>query len=452
MAVSATTTTVLDVPTLVSQLMSLERQPITKLQTKVTDTESKISSFGTIKGLVSTLQSALTKVSTSLEGYAATSSDATVFSTTASSSAVAGSYTLSITSLARAQTLVATGQLSSTSAITGGSESTLSINVGGTATDITISANATLNDIRSAINAANIGISATIINDGSGTPYRLALTSSKTGTANAITSISSSDTALNALVTYGGGSTSLTEVAATNAQFTVNGIPITSATNTVTDAIQGVTLNLKNTTTSATLTVERDTSGMKEAISSFIEGYNALVSQLKSRSAYSTTSSGTTSQPLLAGDGTLRLMLEQLRGILSTPSTGGTLSYLAEVGVSVQADSSLKLDSSKLDSAMNSNFADVQNLFNSTSGFITRLDTWATSALETGGLIDTRVHTLNDSIDNYNEQIDKLELRMKVIQAQYTATYTKLNTFLGTMNALSSYLTSQFSSSSNSSS
>jgi flagellar hook-associated protein 2 len=451
MAVSATTTTVLDVPTLVSQLMSLERQPITKLQTKVTDTESRISSFGTIKGLVSTLQSALTKVSTSLGGYTATSSDANVFSTSASSSAIAGSYTLSITSLARAQTLVATGRLSSTSAITGGSESTLSINVGGTATAITIPANATLNDIRSAINSANIGVSATIINDGSGTPYRLALTSSKSGTANAITSISSGDSALNALVGYGGGSSGLTEVAATNAQFTVNGIPITSATNTVTDAIQGVTLNLKNTATSATLTVERDTSGMKDAVSSFVEGYNALVSQLKSRSAYSSSSSSTSKQ-ILAGDGTLRLMLEQLRGILSTPATGGTRSYLAEVGVSVQADSSLKLDSSKLESAMTSNFADVQNLFNSASGFITRLSTWGASAVDTGGLIDTRVHTLNDSIDNYNDQIDKLELRMKVIQAQYTATYTKLNTFLGTMNALSSYLTSQFSSTSNTSS
>jgi flagellar hook-associated protein 2 len=451
MAVSATTTTVLDVPTLVSQLMSLERQPITKLQTKVTDTESKISSFGTIKGLVSTLQSALTKVSASLEGYAATSSDTSVFSTTASSSAVAGSYTLSITSLARAQTLVATGQLSSTSAITGG-ESALNITVGGNPATVTIPANATLNDIRSAINSANIGVSATIINDGSGTPYRLALTSSKSGTANAITSISSSDSALNALVHYGGGSSAMTETTATNAQFTVNGIPITSATNTVTDAIQGVTLNLKNTATSATLTVERDTSSMKEAISSFVEGYNALVSQLKSRSAYATSSSGTTTQPLLAGDGTLRLMLEQLRSILSTPATGGTLSYLAEVGVSIQADSSLKLDSTKLDSAMNSNFSDVQNLFNSASGFITRLSTWGTSAVDTGGLIDTRVHTLNDSISTYNEQIDKLELRMKVIQAQYTATYTKLNTFLGTMNALSSYLTSQFSSTSKTSS
>jgi flagellar hook-associated protein 2 len=449
MAVS--TTTVLDVPSLVSQLMTVERTPITKLQTKVTNTENKISSFGTLKSLVSTLQSSLTQVTSSFAGYAATSSDTNVFSASAGDTAVAGSYTLVVTSLARAQTLVATGQTSSTTALAGNSGSTLSINVGGIATDIAIPANATLNDIRSAINSANIGVSATIINDGSGaTPYRLALTSSKTGTANAISSITSSDATLNALVAYGGGSSSLTEVTATNAQFTVNGIAITSASNTVTDAIQGITLNLKNTTASSILTVERDSSGMEKALSSLVDGYNALVSQLKSRSAYPKSSSDTSQ--VLAGDGTLRLMLEQLRGILSTSATGGGMSYLSEAGISIQADSSLKLDTSKLGRAMASNFADVQNLFNSASGFVTRLNTWATSALQTGGLIDTRVHTLNDTIDNYNEQIDKLEKRMSILQQQYTTTYTNLNTFLGTMDALSTYLTSQFSTSSKTSS
>ena len=445
MAVS--TTTVLDVPSLVSQLMAVERTPITKLQTKVTDTESKISSFGTLKGMVSTLQSALTQVTSSFASYAATSSDTSVFSASAGNTAVAGNYNLVVTSLARAQTLVAAGQASSTTAITGSSGSTLSITVGGTkAPDITISANATLNDISSAINAANIGVSATIINDGSGTPYRLALTSSKTGTANTISDISSSDTALNQLL----AKANMTEVAATDAQFTVNGISIKSASNTVTDAIQGITLNLKNTTTSSTLSVDRDTSGMEKALSSFVDGYNALVSQIKSRSAYPTSSSDTSQ--VLAGDGTLRLMLEQLRGILATPATGGSLSYLSQAGISIQADSSLKFDTSKFESATATNFTDIQNLFNSTSGFMTRLDSWSTSALQTGGLFDARVGTLNDSVTNYNDQIDQLERRMTVLQQQYTTTYTNLNTYLGTMDALSSYLTSQFSTSSKTSS
>ena len=446
MAVS--TSTVLDVPTLVSQLMSIERQPITKLEAKVTDYEAKISSLGTIKGLVSTLQSALTKVSTSLSSFAATSSDSNIFSATASSSAVAGNYAISVTSLASAQTLVAKGVSSSTTALTG-AESTLDITVGSTPSQITIPANATLSDIRSAINAANIGVSATIINDGSGAePYRLSLTSTKTGSANAISAITvTGDSTLSGLLSYvdngtDNGNPDLTEIAATNAEFSINGINITSATNTVSDAIEGVTLTLKSkTTTPATLTIDRDTSSMETALSSFVEGYNALVSQLKSRSAYS-TSSTSTQQPL-AGDGTVRLMLEQLRGILSTPATGGTLSYLSEVGISVQADSSLKFDSSKFKSAVGTNYADVQNLFNSSSGFITRLSSWGDSTMQTGGVIDTRLKTFNDNIQNYNDQIGKLELRMKQLQQQYTTTYTNLNVYLGTMNSISTFLTNQ---------
>jgi flagellar hook-associated protein 2 len=452
MAVS--TTTVLDVPALVSQLMAIEREPIDKLEKKVTNTEAKISSFGTLKSLVSTLQSSLTALTSQFSAYAAASSDSTVFTASADSDAVNGSYTLSVSSLARAQSLVATGQTSSTAAITTG-PSTMTFVVGGTATDVTIAAGATLEDIRSAINAADIGVSATIVNDGSGAPYRLALSASETGTANAISSITiqaGGDTALNGLLAFNPtsnppGTATLTQaVAAANANFMVNGIPITSSTNTVADAIQGVTLTLKNTTTSATLTVNRDTDAIIKAASSFVENYNALVSQLKSRSAYA-ANGGTA--PVLSGDGTVRMMLDQLRGILSTAATGGTLSYLAEVGISVQADSSLKLDSAKLTSAMADDYADVSNLFNSTNGFMTRLDSWATSALQTGGLIDTRVGTLNDSIDNINDQIEKLEARMKKIEAQYTISYTNLNVLLASMDNLSSYLTSQFSNNSN---
>jgi flagellar hook-associated protein 2 len=449
MAVSASTTTVLDVPSLVSQLMAVERQPINKLESKVSDTEAKISSFGTLKSLVSTLQSSLATLTGKFSAYAAGSSDATVLSASAGNTAVAGSYTLSVSSLARAQNLVAAGQPSSTEVITAGA-STVTFVVGSTTTNVTIGANATLEDIRNAINTANVGVSATIVNDGSdGTPYHLALSASKTGTANAITSItvqSGGDDNLNGLLAYNPtgnapDTATLTQtVAAANANFTVNGIPITSSANTVADAIQGVTLTLKNTTTSTTLTVERDTDAIVEAASSFVESYNALVSQLKSRSAYA-TNGGTA--PVLSGDGTVRMMQEQLRITLSTAATGGTLSFLSQVGISVQVDSSLKLDSTKLTSAMANNFADVSNLFNSTTGFITRFNSWTKSALQTGGIFDSHVKSLNDSVNNINDQIEKLDARMAKIEQQYTISYTNLNVLLANMNNLSTYLTSQ---------
>lgn len=452
MAVS--TTTVLDVPSLVSQLMSIERQPINKLEAKVTDYQSKISSFGTLKSLVSTLQSSLATLSTKFSAYAATSSDESVLTASASSSAVSGNYTVAVTTLAKAQSLVAAGQASSTAALTA-SESTVTFVVGGVSTNITIGAGASLEDIRAAINTADIGVSATIVNDGSGSPYRLALAATETGAGNAVSSItvqSGGDDTLNSLLAYNPTSnapatvTMTQAVAAVDAAFTINGIPITSATNTITDAIEGVTLTLKKENSSATLTVERDTDGIIEAATSFVESYNALVGQLKSRSSYA---SGDDTAGSLAGDGTVRLMLNQLRSILSTGATGGTLTYLVEAGISVQADSSLKLDSTTLKAAMADDFADLANLFSSSSGFLTRLDDWADTALQTGGTIDVRVNSINDSIDNINDQIEKLEARMVKIEQQYTTTYTNLNVLLSSMDNLSSYLTSQFSNNKN---
>jgi flagellar hook-associated protein 2 len=310
-----------------------------------------------------------------------------------------------------------------------------------------------LQDIRSAINAANIGVTATLVNDGSGSPYRLALSSNNAGTINAINSITvktGGDAAINDLLAYNPTENIPTPVvpmgqtvAAQDADFTVNGIRIVKSSNTVTDAIQGVTLNLNKNTT-GTLTVARDASVISKAATSFVDTYNALTTQLKSRSAYG---SATQAAANLAGDGTVRLMLDQLRSILRTvaiPSSGGSLTSLSQVGIGVQTDGKLKLDSSKLNSAMASNFSDVTNLFSSTSGYITRLNSWADSVVQTNGLIDVRTQNINTSIKGYTDQINQLESRMTVLQKRYATQYSNLNQMLSNMNNTSAYLSQQF--------
>lgn len=441
----------LDVPSLVSQLMAVERQPIDKLNTRIASYQTKISSFGTLSGLVSTFQTALQSLNTSMQGFSATPSDASIFSASATSTAAAGTYSLAVTKLAQAQNLAAAGQASDTTPIASGT-STVTFTVGATSTDVPIAAGATLQDIRTAINTANLGVMATIVNDGSGTPYRLALSSNATGLINGINSITIQagvDAAINNLLAYNPttnppATPTITQtVAAQDAAFTLNGIAITSASNTVTNAIQGVTLTLKNlTTTPVTLTVARDTSAVSTAVSGFVDAYNALASQLKSRSAYGTA---TTTAPVLAGDGTLRLMQDQLRGIFMTPASGGSLTLLSQVGVSFQTDGTLKLDSSKLSNAMASNFSDVTNLFSSATGYSTRLDAWSKSVVQAGGVISSRTQSLNASIKGYNDQISKLETRMSILQKQYTTTYSNLNLLLSSMNSTSAYLSQQFS-------
>lgn len=470
MAITSSSTTALDVPTLVSQLMAVERRPIDTLTTKIASYETKISSFGTLSSLVSSFQTAAKGLNTGLQKLAATPSDAGVLSATAGSSAVPGNYAVSVSQLAQSHNLVAAGQTSSTAAIGDGTATTVTFDLGaisgGTLTNgiysgaaftsngsgtvsLTIdSSNNTLEGIRDAINAAAPGVTATIVNDGSGTPYRLALSSSSSGVSNSFKiTTSGGDGAINSLLGYDpAGTQNLTQtLAAQDAKLTVNGIAITSASNTVNEAIQGVTLTLKNTTaTPASLAVARDTTAIETAASAFVDAYNALASQIKSRSAYGTSTSAGGS---LAGDGTLRLMQDQLRGIFNTPASGGTLTSLAQVGIAFQTNGSLLLDSSKLDSAIAANFSDVTNLFSSSTGFATRLEAWGKSALAAGGLIDTRTQNLGKYVDNYNLEVDRLENRMTALEKKFTTEYTNLNMLLSSMNTTSTYLTQQLASS-----
>jgi flagellar hook-associated protein 2 len=470
MPITSSSTTALDVPSLVSQLMAVERRPIDKLNAKITSYETKISSFGTLSSLVSSFQTAAKTLNTSLQKLAATPSDPGVLSATAGSTSVPGTYAVNVSQLAQSQNLVTTGQTSSTAAIGDGSPTTVTFDLGaisggtltggvysgaaftssgsGTASITIDGTNNTLEGIRDAINSAALGVTATIVNDGSGTPYRLALTSSSPGAGNSIKiTTSGGDGAIGNLLGYDpAGTQNLTQtLAAQNANFTVNGIAITSASNTVSEAIQGVTLTLKTTTvTPASLAVARDTTTINTAASDFVDAYNALAGQIKSRSAYGTGGKGAGT---LSGDGTLRFMQEQLRGIFNTPASGGTLTTLTQVGISFQQNGSLLLDSSKLDGAIAANFSDVTHLFSSATGYATRLEAWAKSALAAGGLIDTRTQSLNKYVKDQNEAVDRLENRMSALQKKYTTEYTNLNLLLSSMNTTSTFLTQQLASS-----
>jgi flagellar hook-associated protein 2 len=470
MAITSSSTTALDVPALVSQLMAVERRPIDTLNARVSSYETKISSYGTLSSLVSSFQTAAKTLNTNLQKVAATPSDASLLSASAGSTAVPGTYTVNVSKLAQSQNLVAAGQASSTAAIGNGTATTVTFDLGtisgGTLTNgiysgatftsngsgtksITIDGtNNTLEGIRDAINSAAAGVTATIVNDGSGTPYRLALTSTSSGASNSFKiTTSGGDGTIDSLLGHDPeGTQNLTQtLAAQNADLTVNGIAITSASNTVSEAIQGVTLTLKNTTaTPSSLTVARDSTAINTAASGFVEAYNSLASQIKSRSAYG---SDAKTAGTLAGDGTLRTMQDQLRSIFNTPASGGTLTSLAQVGISFQKDGSLLLDSSKLDSAISTDFSDVTNLFSSSTGFATRLEDWATSTLGAGGLIDTRTQSLKEFVKNRNDEIDKLENQMSALEKKYIREYTNLNIMLSSMNSTSTFLSQQLGSS-----
>jgi len=448
-AASNAASTGVDVNAIVSGLMTIERQPITALQTKVSADQAQISVLGNIQSLIANFQIAAQGLgnssSSSLLANAATSSDTTAVTASADSTAVAGTYALNVTTLAQATKLVSAGQASNTSAISAGA-STVTFTVGTISTDVSIAAGASLQDISTAINNANVGVTASIVNDGSATPYRLTLTSNSTGISNAINNVtvkSGGDAAINDLLAYNPTENApapvvpmAQTVAALNADFTVNGLRIIKASNTVTDAIQGVSFTLSKQATPVTLTVAHDSTAVTAKATSFVQAYNSLYSALKTSTAYKTN------QPL-QGDATLRALQTQMRSIAGSSVSGGTLANLFQAGISFDATGAMTLDSAKLNSALSTNFSDVANLFNSSTGYATKFDAFAASALGPVGTIATRTSGINQKITGLNKQIDTLNTRMTGIEKNYRTIYSSLNVMLIQMSQTSQYLTRQ---------
>ncbi|MBS0309452.1 MAG: flagellar filament capping protein FliD [Proteobacteria bacterium] len=372
--------------------MSVEQQPLIDLNTKEAGYQAKLTAVGNIKSALSQFQSAVQSLSdiSKFQSSKATTADSTIASATASASATPGSYALEVIKLAQTQKLASVGQSSATDpvgngtitfdfgTVSGGSfdsgtgkytGASFTSNGSGVKTVTIDSSNNSLSGIRDAINSANIGVTASIVNDGSASPYRLVLTDTATGKTNSMQISVSGDAALGTLMNHdpaaapAGQGFSETQTAQ-NAQFNLDGVAITKTSNTVTDVIQGVTLNLAKTNAGSptTVSVSRDTGSVTAAVNQFVLAYNQINKTLKDLSAYDPS---TKTAAILNGDAAVRTIQTQLRGVLSNAITGssGAFSRLSDIGVAIQKDGTLGLDSSKLQNAINSNFSDVAGVF-----------------------------------------------------------------------------------------
>ena len=447
----------LDVNGLVSKLMAVEQQPLTKLATREAGFQAKISAFGSINGVLSALQTAAQTLTSSLTftGTAASVSDPTVLSASTGGGAAAGSYSLSVTQLATSH-IVSSDPLNlyATTADTFHT-GTLAISIGGgTATNVTIdSSNNTLAGIRQAINDANAGVNATIINDG--TTNRLVLSSNTSGSVGAIT-VAATD-----LGGPGSGTHALSELgsglvltqAAVDANLSINGLAITRSSNTITDAINGVTLNLTKGTVAAPgtamLTVARNTTATTSAITTFVTAYNAAVAQLKSSSAFNTTANTASA---LTGDSTVRSVLSQLASLVQANVTGvsGGISRLSDIGIAVQKDGTLATNTAKLQAALSDPNTDVATLFRSTStgntGVAVRFNDLLSGIVGSTGLLAARTNGITSSITSIGKQRVSLNLRLANVEKRYRAQFTALDTLISSMQTTSTYLTQQLAS------
>ena len=382
----------LDVTGIVSKLMSIESAPLTVLQTKEASFLAKITSYGTVKSALSSFQTAVTALSSSstFKALTASSSDSTVLSASASSIATAGNYAIAVTNLAQSQSLSTNAQASTSTTIGSGTATTISFQFGAitggsltsgqylgatyaadasTATTSVVidSSNNSLQGIRDAINKADVGVTASIVNDGAATPYHLILTSTSTGASKSLKITSSGeDASVTSLLAYDPSATqNLTQtVVAQNASFSVNGLAITSATNQVANAIPGVTLNLaKANGATANLTVASNTGSITAAVQALVSTFNTANSTLKSLTAYDPI---TKQGGILLGDSTMQSIQAKLRATMSVPLSGlgtNTLTNITQIGIAFQKDGTLTLDNTKLQAAIASNFGDFAALF-----------------------------------------------------------------------------------------
>ena len=454
----------MDVGSLVSALVNAKTAgQSAALQARQTTDTTTLSAYGALTSALTALQAAIKNLSDgkTLATFAATASGKGL-DPKAGAGAVAGSYTIDVKQIAASQSLSSAAFGATTQLGTG----TLTISVGGKSMDVSIDdKNNTLSGIAAAINKAgnNPGVTATIVTGADGA--HLVLRAANPGSANTIDvttgnvqndaglsslgvkSTPGKDGAASSITSSDSGNAWHQSEAAQDALLTIGGIDARSATNAVTDAISGVSLNLSKDSvgTSQTLTIAPDTSAQNAAITNFANLYNTVVTTINKLSSYDKSSK---TSGVLLGDSTLLTIKNTLATIVGGGvGTGTSAVSLAHIGISLKgdpADGTLVVSNAKLTSALNDNPAQVASLFNSTDGLGAQLNKSIGEFVRTGGVIDTRNNAVNTDLKSVTAQQSKLADYATQLTQRYQSQFTALNTLMATANNNSAYLTALF--------
>ncbi|BAE69195.1 flagellar filament capping protein FliD [Xanthomonas oryzae] len=437
-SVISTSASGLDIPTVVSTLVSRQRDPeqarINKAGTAAT---TQLSAISQIKSSMTTLQSALDKVVSSADtnAYKATVPTDAGFTATTTSSAAPGNYSVEVVSLASSQNWPRRVKADATVG-----SGTLTIGYGDNSVTVDISGTDKLTDIAAAINkaAGGKGVTASVVtaNDG----QHLVFNAVDSGTKGALT-ISASDPSLSSL-TYGPGVTGgLNQtVAAADARVRVDGFERTSSSDTISDIVPGVVLNLTKAAegTKFNLGVAADTSGLKGNLTAFAAAYNTANTLLAKSSSYDAT---TKTASALTGDSLVRSLQQQLRGQVS-----GSVTELKALGLTIDKDGVMSFDGSKFDTAIASDGGAAADVFGKDSKFGGNLTKLLDSNVNaTNGTLTLRSDSLNKTIKGYESDLDDLDARMEKLSDRYTAQFAAMDAMIsklqGSTSSLSGLLT-----------
>ncbi|MDD1619888.1 MAG: flagellar filament capping protein FliD [Methylococcaceae bacterium] len=453
----------IDINSLVSQLVKAEGQPaFNAIQRQEDKVNTRLSGLGTLKSALSTFQTAVSKLKDGnlFKTHTVTSSNESILKVTAGAGSVAGTHTVEVTQLAKAKNSIATTEYANSSSVvtaTGGALNfTYAAGSTKTAFSVSIGANASLADVASAINGAsgNNGVKASIVNvDSTVTPgttvSRLVLTSTDTGGANSFNlAVTGGDAGLNALDTA--TPANYTTVAAADAKINIDGLAATRSSNSISDVLPGVTFNLQTAAvgTTVNINISLDNTAISKTVSDFVTAYNNLHTATVALGKYggSTDGSGSGNGALL-GDATLRYVTTQVRqdSVNVVSSATGNYNSLAMIGVTIDRNGVMALDSAKLNVALTGNLQSVSDVFSSTNGVATRLDTRLTGLLQSGGPLDTQQTSLNKQLTSLERRRADVQTRLDCLQKSLQKQFIAMDTLVGQFKSTGDYLTNWMS-------
>lgn len=449
----------LDVNSIISGLMGVEKVGLNRLQSAAASTQSELSAFGRVQSQLGTLADTMSRLSasTAWTSMQASSGDSSVLTVSADTTAVAGSHTVTVSRLAQPQ-LLASGTYTNPSAVVGTGKlsiefgttdgSSFTAKSGSTPLSITIdSSNNTLAGVRDAINKANAGVSASIVSGAGGS--RLVLRSG-TGAENTLRITATDDdgnatdaNGLSALAwdpagTAGAGRNMTQTQAGLNAQFNIDGVDLESTSNTVANALDGVSLTLsKVSSTPVSVDVSVPTATLQKNVNDFVTAWNGMNVLLRSLTANDPT--GSNDGPL-QGDFTANQVLRGLRNQLlgSVAGLGGP-STLNAIGVTLQQDGSLKADTTKMSAVSPKQLSDLFTQAASATnpaaaGIAVRFKTWTDSLTKAGGLLAGRQTSLQGAIKDNQSRQDRENTRLSNVEAQLRRQYSTLDSTMSNLN------------------
>lgn len=431
----------IDVASIVSSLVANKRAaPDKRIATARSEATTQLSALGTLTSALKAIKDAAAALAdgSAFSAIKATSGDDTMITVTADKSAKPTSYHVDVVSLATAQKTVS-GAYADSASPAGTGTITIETPKGALHLDVS-AASSSLQAIRDAINKAtdNPGVSATIVTGTDGA--HLVLSSKDTGTANAFSvSVAGGDGNLQSLVFDPAVDSAVTT--ARDAVFEVDGIRVTSSSNTIPGAIDGLTLALAKTGNTE-VTVVRDTSAVTNAAKSLVTAYNNFISTYKTLTKYD---KATNEVGALIGDATVTSIKGQLSAIVGTRvHVDGGLSSLSDVGIRFQVDGTLALDADKLQTALDVNPDAVRNLMSGDNGVIKNLSAAITTWSSGNGILSVRSSNLNHRITDLDDEKSELDVKMDAYEKQLTTRYTALDALMTKLGNTSDYLTQQF--------